>query len=104
MKTIKWGSVGKGSEKPVFAGFEDVVRLQKGLAQDFNTQRRETCKNWGQSIADFPCFYGDRSLKASLILAIAACWQRSAHYCIVGYLAPLVPMFIKHLSGQVGTI
>lgn len=55
MKSANWGSVSKGSEKTVFAGLEDVVRLQKGLAQDLNTQRRlrETCTNWGQSKADF---------------------------------------------------
>ena len=56
-----------------------IMRIGTGLQHwgDWKTWR-----NWGQNKAKSSCFYGNRSLKASLILAVSACWASSIHPCI----------------------
>lgn len=72
-KTICCNS--KNSEETVFAGLEDMARLQKGLAQNFNTQGRlrKIWRNWGQNKASSPRFYRNRSLKALFFFSSNLC-------------------------------
>lgn len=99
MKRTNWDS-SKGSQGTVLAVLEDMLRLQRGLAQDFNTQGRlrKTYRNWGQSKARSPCFCGSKFLNSSNIVP----FRYLAHIAFVSILYISAYVYQTFLLIQVG--